>query len=757
MRKTLTLLVVVVVLALGAGAIAAEDTDSWQGSTTSGELVHNESDGFDDATVEDLELTSEGYELDSDDDAEESVDASEFGVEQEIETGDELTLEHNPDLLVEEIEAAIWIANDDDSTDSQVSTSWESDDIETEGGVTFSYDGAFQSTERETVADTDFDEQIVGNIELDFEVTGTFNTDGQEFRSLTYYGEQLADNASYQHSHDVEQANFAYVDLDVDKMDAAITWEGYDNGWQEIDSTQTDESGVQSTSFSPDNDYDEIRVTVDADRDEDADEWDITILEEGVEFVNDAPEISDPEPEEGEIVSGDPVEVRVDIDDDQFEQAQGDSVEVVIEDGDGDELETETLEDAGTVSTDYDGPMTGTNEWQATATDKYGGETTTGTLSFSIPDELEIRDEKTNELIEEADGEEVEVRFFPDDPDNEEVETRTTDDGIVDFADLPGDEAFIVTISADGYFTRSTYIDSILEQQTAYLLDDDADASLKTFSLDDRTDNFQSTDSRLSIQKPIQDGNSTSYKTIAGEYFGANGEQSVQLENGERYRLIVENRDGQSRTLGDFTPETDDFVTLDIGRVDIGSPGEAGYNINARTETLDDDEAASVGYEQEIVLSFVDIDETTEQLRYRVVDRNDEDNVLLDWVSINDPTELQETIPVDDDDEQTQWMLEYELDRDGETIENRIPVGGVASPDWPLSAGWLQAFGLFTVVGVAALFGGSMSRTGGVMVAITGFAMTILGVLSIPYPMLLLAGFAAVVFKFAERGDGMYQ
>ncbi|KDE56680.1 hypothetical protein EL22_25255 [Halostagnicola sp. A56] len=371
----------------------------------------------------------------------------------------------------------------------------------------------------------------------------------------------------------------------------------------------------------------------------------------------------------------------------------------------------------------------------------------TGSNEISIqnaPDELEIRDEQTEELIESADGEEVEVRFFPE-GDSEQVETRTTTNGVVDFSGLPTDEEFVITVSTEGYETRSIYIDSILYQQTVYLLSTDADSSLITFSLNDRTDAFPDSDTRLVVQKPIGEEN-TEYRNIAGEYFGADGEQSDTLENGERYRLSVENRDGQSRSLGAFTPVTDDIITLETGQVDIGPPGDSGYVFDASTQGEDD--------AQEIQVSYRDEDDLTDRVDYRIVEQYNESNVLQDWVSEIDVNEFQDTIPLEGDDASTNWVIQYEINRDGETISDSIPVGGIGSFNWPLNPKWLQAFGLFAIVGTASLFGGAMSRTGGLVVSVLAFGLTAFGVLSIPYPMLMLAGVVAVLFKFAEQGDG---
>lgn len=520
---------------------------------------------------------------------------------------------------------------------------------------------------------------------------------------------------------------FAYQDIDFESTDTDIRYAG-----GQVDVTvehdqaivALDSSGNTLGIFQTDEDHVEISL------EDNGDSWTDVTLVNAEEPIVDRDSASPVGPQ------------------DQFV----DEFEVDIEDPDGGELDvtyfvngeeegSQTVQEDGTVSFTSDAAESGENEWEVVVVDEAGNEVTE-TFEFGLPSEMEIRDEVTDELIDDA--EEVEITFFAD-GEEDIVETREAEDGIVDMEGLPATQSFVVSASADGYITRTTWIDSIIDQQQVYLLDENEDSVLITFDLDDRTEQFPDSETRLVVERAIGTGDETEYRSVAGEFFGADGEQSIELERGQRYRLVVENRDGDRRSLGDFTPETDDFVTLDIGQVAISPDADEGYVFNAKSQSTDQEGV------REAVIEFDDPDGNVELLEYRIYERGDEDNTLQDWVSITDPGEVVDRIIYDSDG--PDWIVEYRVTIDGEVRENTINIGGIDELNWPLSSAWLHAFGLFAIVGTAAFFGGSMSRVGGVVVSILGFGLTILGVLNIPYVALITAGMVSVVFLLGDNSN----
>lgn len=551
--------------------------------------------------------------------------------------------------------------------------------------------------------------------------------------------EKKPQTAEYIGEHSEVSTTSGFVNIPkFQNVDATGAWERYDNDeWVEYESFAIESTGEYTTSFDDDGPW---RVVINAVANTGETSWDLAINSEGIEDELSEPTIELVAPDDGSKVTERDVDLEVNIEDEDLNHDRG--PHDVRFYGNDELIDTKEIEENGTVSVDWSDPDIGENEWYVEVEDSWGNIKTSDTWVFNTPTELEIRDENTGLLLDDVESD-VDVRFYPE-TDDEIVETRTTEDGVIDLEGLPNDE-FVITISADGYYDRATFLSSIFEQQTAYVLNESEESVRIRFSLDDRTNDFPDDETRLRLSKAVDIDGNTSFQIIAGEYFGADGRQSIDIEQGERYRITVENKEGQSRSLGAFIATEDDSVELDIGRVDISPPEERGFVFRANVIDEDDDRSIKIRY--------VDRDERTDELRYRIVEQHNESNVLQDWQTYPDAQEHQDTVPLGDDDD-TNWVVEYEIDRDGETITNTVPVGGVGPLDWPISGKWLSAFGIFSLVGIASLFGGSLSRTGAIVVVVAGFAVTTLGIMTIPYSVLLLAGVVAVSFKVAEQGHG---
>jgi len=154
-----------------------------------------------------------------------------------------------------------------------------------------------------------------------------------------------------------------------------------------------------------------------------------------------------------------------------------------------------------------------------TDTDNGQAELTIPTGSYSLrlqkgPSELEIRNLKTQELIRNtSDPITVEVEFFAADG---EVISRSTTDGTIDLAGLPADQRFSVTVEAGTDFvTRQVIIPSILEQDTAFVLPRANTTTVQPrFVLEDPSQRFDTEDSEILIERPIEQGNDTQFVAV---------------------------------------------------------------------------------------------------------------------------------------------------------------------------------------------------------------------------------------------------
>lgn len=467
--------------------------------------------------------------------------------------------------------------------------------------------------------------------------------------------------------------------------------------------------------------------------------------------IGSPPELSNAEPAGGQIVNDRDVTLAVDVNDQDFSDNQ--SVTVAFHNGsDGSVIDQQTVDSAQTVSTSWTAQR-GENEWYAEAEDAEGLSDSTGELVFRTPEGLVVRDEQTQELITGG-GSNVTAQFYP--VGSDQVIRRSTDDGSIDLAGLPSTGSIVVDLNANGYYPRTTLLTDISEQRSAYLLNDSVSTVRPAFRIVDRTQSFPADDSRLIVKRPISSDNDTAdFVTIVGDTFGANERVTPTLERDQRYRVLVESPQGEQRSFGNFLADEDnELVELDIGEIDIGSPGEAGYALTAQTITMEVEDDNGETVEREYVrISYRDTEDLTSELRVEIYQHHNESNSIFGPAVVDSPGDYQETVEIPTDQEDvSRWVVDYEIDRDGETITGQKGVGGLGGLDIPVSGTLLQVVGLYGLLLLAGLFGGAAGRTGAVVLVLVAWPLRMLGIIGVPWTALLLAGMAALFFKLGERG-----
>lgn len=457
-----------------------------------------------------------------------------------------------------------------------------------------------------------------------------------------------------------------------------------------------------------------------------------------------APSVSDATPSGGTIVSASPVELELNISDADFGASQGDSVSVEFRDAANDSvIGSDSVSSPGVATVETGDVTGGLNRWYAVVTDAYGNEIQTQTFEYNAPSELRIFQEtQPSQLI--GDGTPVRVRFFVDG--EERVIERTTTDGTIELEDLPVEQRFVVTVRANTteYTYRRIIVDSLIEQQNAYLLNQTEPSSDIVFQLDDPTGEFPPTETVLYVEKPISkdwngDGNETTrYQTIAGDVFGASAQFPMTLRTASRYRLRVEKTDGSaSRTLGSYSVAGDAVEPLQIQRVDLRASPDPGYALSAALEG----EAPN----QRVAVRFDDLNGSA-TVEYRVVNASSGD------VIVNNTTRTAATWadihPVSTNPEQqAAYRVDYTVTRGGQTttgqtfagqiggIAHRFP-GGDRILQWASWVAILASMGLMVIVNtrVAPIVGVGMATL-----------LTMLGTISISSILLGVGGGIAVL------------
>lgn len=372
-------------------------------------------------------------------------------------------------------------------------------------------------------------------------------------------------------THDAERIEEAWANLTLQNATATVEWrtDTDDDGTFEtvVNSSTYTSSGNKSLGLNPQ--YDDWRANVTFEAESGTTTADLH--DESVLFQAADPSGSNADPT-GETNNYDG-DVSLDVNDSDFGLAQGDSVTVTATNSSGSTIGTTTISSNQTVTFSFSA-LAGENTITWELSDSYDGDNQTVTQTFSTPGTLYLRNETSPDTLVTTSSN-VTVRFFGDDG---TIVERTTNDGTVDLSGLPGDTTLVVRVDAEGYVTRKAVITGLFDQQSVYLLNDSVSSSEIVFELSDPTGEFPPGETYLYVEKPITrdfdgDGNNTTeYRTIAADVFGATAAYPVVLADGARYRLRI--RSGtDERLLGIYEPSAPATEVLRVDRIEP-DPGD---------------------------------------------------------------------------------------------------------------------------------------------------------------------------------------
>jgi hypothetical protein len=449
------------------------------------------------------------------------------------------------------------------------------------------------------------------------------------------------------------------------------------------------------------------------------------------------------------------VDFTIDVSDQEFGTVQGDTVTAKLQ---LQEPGSSTWTDSGTNSTTSNGTVTVSaspgvgGEWQYrwVLTDSHGASTTTSSRTVNVPAELRIyRETNPPQLVN--DSVQLRVRFYG--LSSDQVITRYASDGTVDLAGLPVDERFVVTVSdnqTDRWTYRRIVIDSIYEQSEVYLLNESQPHSQILFQLDDPTGQFPPDETLLYIERPLTydfdgDGtNETQYRVIAGDTFGSTAQFPVILQTDERYRIRVETVDGSSsRILGAYSVYGDATEPLQIKRVEPSgdsAPGAAVYGGIS--------ESSGTEY---VAVRYIDDNESTTQVKYRILYQNG-----TVWIANTTRTAdtFADLYPIPANTSTTaSYKVEWWITRGGQTTSGTFQVGKIGSiagrfnmdPQVLSIASWLA---ILSTMGLLVIVDHKLAPIGGSGMAT---ALTMIGTVAIPLPLLGVAGAVSVLVLFGGQ------
>lgn len=345
-------------------------------------------------------------------------------------------------------------------------------------------------------------------------------------------------------NHTADRVAEGVVDLNISGTSATVEWQGWNgSSWTTLTSDSYSSSGIKTADLSAA--YDKYRTNVTFAGSSGATG---AVISEGIRFNASEPQASNLNPPDGTKITQSKVNFSVDVSDPDFETSQGDEVQATLF-VNGAEVGSETVTSNQTVTINHSLSEGSNVTYHWELADSYGDTTTTTEQTVTLPAELRIIDEENETLIDNAS---IRLAFYIDNGTETRVVETEISNGTVDFAalDLPADQPFVVTASADGYLSRRIYLRSLFDQQSIYLLSDSDEHRDVIFELQDFSGNYPDPETVLMIQRAING----SYRTVQSDFFGATGEFTAQLAYNERHRLVLLNTEtGRMEQLGTFT------------------------------------------------------------------------------------------------------------------------------------------------------------------------------------------------------------
>jgi len=583
----------------------------------------------------------------------------------------------------------------------------------------------------------------------------TVFNNGADFDNVTSTAAATADAGQYiSPTHSVSDASQAAVNLTLDNATATVKvqeWTG--SSWADVNSSTVTTTANHTLDIS-DASEDTLRTVVDFSAEPGA--TTAELHDESILFDPEVPSGSLQSPADGVKLTQSSVDFSIDVSDPDFGTAQSDSVEATLQ---LQEPDSSTWTNASSTSTSSNGTVTisetldagGEWEYRFRLEDSYGESTTTAAQSVFVPAELEVRSAlPPHELINDVN---LTVRFY-EDGGEERVFQQTPTDGTISLAGLPTTN-FVVTVRAnESYAYRRIVLDSLYEQSTVYLLPNNATSSQIVFQLDDRTGRFDAAQTTLYIEAPITrdfngDGNETTqYVTIAGDTFGGSEQFPVTLENNQRYRLRVENENGETRVLGSYTTAGDAVAVLPLGQVVIDSDvGEGGVAFDAAIREAEDGS-------RYIRLVYRDPEMATQSLSLEVTNADSNSTLRANSTMEGPYGRYIETVPLPAGaNDSATYVVKWSAERNASVVGGQERVGNVNAfvGDIDIDPAIRGLIGYGAIIGVTGLVIIRSPRVAGVVGVGTAVIVSALGVVSIA-PSALGIGGAIAVLAFVGGG-----
>lgn len=439
-------------------------------------------------------------------------------------------------------------------------------------------------------------------------------------------------------------------------------------------------------------------------------------------------------PRDGEKKDTRTITLSIPVNDTDFAETSGDEVKVEFY-FDGDLVASKNVTSNATVTYDITVSTGGSHDWKVIATDEYGNSTISDSdtstsssdpFTFKVPSELRIYEESNPDTL--VDNVTVEIRFYGGESGDSFTVQRTTSDGTVNMTDLPIDQEFIVVAKASSYYNRRIYVESLYKQSDVFLLNDSKKAVYNDFVLDDKSGNFPPGETRLIIQRGLNRSGNFTWWTISGDFFGGTNSHATYLRYNQRYRLIVENNQGDRRVIGSYMAlDENNPKPITISEIIVDPPEGQSYYATSWIEDGTEDDG-----EKTLRFAYVDSLNITDELSLKIYEQGNASNELVNLTTTSVDSKWTYTQSLTGNQTEKTWVVEWSGKRDGQTIGQSYPVGSRGGVPVAMSQDWTSRLAFIAVIVLCALSYERIATIGAM--GVTGFAgvLMITGLWPIP-------------------------
>ena len=377
-----------------------------------------------------------------------------------------------------------------------------------------------------------------------------------------------------------------------------------------------------------------------------------------------------------------------------------------------------------------------------------------GTANVRIeptPSQLEVRNEASpDELINSNVN--LTARIFTEGGDT--VIQREVTDGTVSLSGVPLNEELVITVrEQNADFTyRRILLDSAIQTSEIYLLPTTEPSAEVRFQIADETGRFDAENTRLFVEKPITRDGNTEYRVISGDRIGADGEFPTILVDSQRYRLRVENDQGEQRVLGSYTVQGARVARIPIGEVQFTADVSEGAALQATLRDAPD----AAAHSHEVRLVYLDPDGQTDTIDVSITNSSGGAIRPTTTESLGGTDSAYvETYPITQpfNPEQDTATVSVDADRGTATESFETTLGDVPDvfTNAPIDPMVLELLGIVSLVGIVGLLVIVSPATAALVGPGYAGLLSITGIVGIPMPAVVLAGVVGVLATVGQR------